>query len=232
MHEAIVSPLEAWGNFYVIVGSSAGALTGLQFVVMTLIAQTDVARGRGESVSAFGTPNVVHFCAVLLVASILSVPWSALRYAGLAIAGCGVLGSFYSVLVIRRAHRQREYQPVFEDWLWHTILPVVAYLALFVAGAALELNSAGALLTIGGAALLLVFIGIHNAWDTVTYVTMRRGIGNQEPGAIAGRGADPRAGAGADGPARSEASRGTGPDSSPASGAATAGESPDPRRMS
>jgi hypothetical protein len=177
MHETMASPLEAWGSFYVIVGSSAGALTGLQFVVMTLIAQTDLARGRGESISAFGTPNVVHFCSVLLVASILTVPWNALRYAGLAVAGCGVLGSFYSVVVIRHAHRQREYQPVFEDWLWHTILPVLAYLTMFLAGAVLELNAAGALLVIGSAALLLVFVGIHNAWDTVTYVTMRRGSG-------------------------------------------------------
>ena len=30
--------LAEWGNFYVIVGSSAGALIGLQFVVITLIA--------------------------------------------------------------------------------------------------------------------------------------------------------------------------------------------------
>ena len=32
--------LEGWKNFYVIVGSSAGALIGLQFVVITLIPQS------------------------------------------------------------------------------------------------------------------------------------------------------------------------------------------------
>jgi hypothetical protein len=182
MHGAIVPPLEAWGNFYVIVGSSAGALTGLQFVVMTLIAQTEFARGRGESVSAFGSPNVVHFCAVLLVASVLSVPWSAMRPAGLAVAGCGMLGSIYSVVVVRRAHRQREYRPVFEDWLWHTILPMLAYAVLLGAGAAVEWSPESTLLAIAAAALLLVFIGIHNAWDTVTYVTMRAGLGEPRRG--------------------------------------------------
>jgi hypothetical protein len=30
------------------------------------------------------------------------------------------------------------------------------------------------LFVIGGAALLLVFIGVHNAWDTVTYVVEAR----------------------------------------------------------
>src|SRR5258706_3961191 len=99
--------LESWGNFYVIVGSSAGALTGLQFVVMTLIAQTERARGSGETLSAFGTPNVVHFCSVLLVSAILSVPWGALRPVGLAITTCGVLCTLYSIVIIRRAHRQR-----------------------------------------------------------------------------------------------------------------------------
>jgi hypothetical protein len=177
------SPLEAWASFYVIVGSSAGALTGLQFVVMTLIAQSERVRSRGESISAFGTPNVVHFCAALLVASILSVPWDSLRPAGLAVAGCGVLGSLYSVVVMRRAYRQSEYKPVFEDWLWHTILPPVAYLTLFVAGAVLVRHSAGALLAIGGASVLLVFVGIHNAWDTVTYLTVAQATREPQPGA-------------------------------------------------
>src|SRR5436309_1108131 len=130
MHEAVESTLKAWESFYVIVGSAAGALTGLQFVVMTLIAEAGAAPGRKESISAFGSPNVVHFCAGLLVASILSVPWSGLRYAGVAVAGCGALGVVYSGVVLRRALRQGEYRPVFEDWLWHTILPMLAYAAL------------------------------------------------------------------------------------------------------
>ena len=172
MHEVVESPLRAWENFYVIVGSSAGALTGLQFVVMTLIAQAGRSRGRRDSISAFGTPNVVHFCAALLVASILSTPWGALLHAGVAITGCGVLGVVYSAIVLRLGRRQSEYQPVLEDWLWHTVLPAFAYATLFVAGAVLERNVAAALFAVGAASLLLVFIGIHNAWDTVTYVTV------------------------------------------------------------
>jgi len=185
MHGAVASPLEAWASFYVIVGSSAGALTGLQFVVMTLIAQTG-RRGRGETLAAFGTPNVVHFCAALLVASILSVPWGDLGHAGVAVAACGACGTAYAIIVLRRAHRQNEYQPVFEDWLWHTILPPLAYGALLVAGAVLGKDSTQALFAVGAATLLLVFIGIHNAWDTVTYVTM---TGVPDPGGASTRGA-------------------------------------------
>ena len=57
---------EAWESFYVIVGSTAGALTGLQFVVLTLISESGMPSS-GASMSAFGSPNVVHFCAALLV---------------------------------------------------------------------------------------------------------------------------------------------------------------------
>ena len=39
-----MSPLDQWDNFYMIVGTSAGALIGLQFVVMTLIAEGRLAR--------------------------------------------------------------------------------------------------------------------------------------------------------------------------------------------
>ena len=214
MHEAIAPPLEAWGNFYVIVGSSAGALTGLQFVVLTLVAQSGPVRSREETISAFGSPNVVHFCAALLIAAILSAPWAGLRPAGLAVAGCGVLGIVYSAIVLKRAVRQSAYQAVFEDWLWHTILPTLAYVALFVAGAVLMRSPVGGLFVIGAALLLLVFIGIHNAWDTVTYITMRAA---QETEAGTGGGAYARSG--------NEAARSSGPGSSSASGLARAGES-------
>jgi hypothetical protein len=63
-----------WQSFYVIVGSSGAALTGLQFVVMALIAEAD-RKGSSEAVSAFGTPTVVHFCMVLAASAVLSAPW-------------------------------------------------------------------------------------------------------------------------------------------------------------
>src|SRR5436190_24376937 len=40
--------LSLWENFYVIVGSSAGALTGLQFVVMALIPDSPTQAGEHE----------------------------------------------------------------------------------------------------------------------------------------------------------------------------------------
>jgi hypothetical protein len=172
MHETGLTP-QAWESFYVIVGSSAGALIGLQFVVLTLITEAGMIRG-GETLSAFGSPNVVHFCAALLVSAIFSAPWHGLGPPGVAVAVAGVFGLVYSIAVLRRALRQRDYRPVLEDWIWHAALPLIAYAALVHAGIQLSRVSADALFIVGGSALLLVFIGIHNAWDTVTYVTLER----------------------------------------------------------
>jgi len=164
-----VAPFDAWENFYIIVGSSAGALTGLQFVTIALIAESGLAKGQGE-VNAFGTPTVVHFCAVLLLGAVVSAPWPRPSEAGLLLALMGIAGLIYVAIVIRRARRQTGYSPVFEDWLWHAILPCLAYTGFAGGGITLTTHPVPALFTLGAAALVLLFDGIHNAWDTVLYI--------------------------------------------------------------
>jgi hypothetical protein len=165
--------LAAWESFYVIVGSSAAALTGLQFVVIVLSAER--SRGSIYTTRAFGTPNVVHFCAALLVSVVSSAPWPRVSGAAIAIAIVAVCGVAYAPIVLRRALRQKDYVPVLEDWIWHVALPFLAYAALLVAGIFLPQDPGFWLFLIGGAALLLLFVGIHNAWDSVTYLALERG---------------------------------------------------------
>jgi hypothetical protein len=105
-----------------------------------------------------------------LVAGLLIVPWQALWQAGLLLGLVGLVGVSYVLIVLRRVRRQRNYQPVLEDWLFHTVLPLVSYSALVVA--ALLLPGQPALFVIAGATVLLLFIGIHNAWDNVTYIAI------------------------------------------------------------
>ena len=171
MQEALLSPLATWQNFYVIIGSAAAALTGLLFVVATLIAQVRVrVSSPSEAFATFNTPNIVHFRSALLVAAILSAPWQALWNAGLLLGLSGLGGMIYVVIVLRRARRQTDYQPVLEDWLWHTVFPLVSYTALFVAAILLPGYPAPALFVIAAGTVLLLFIGIHNAWDNVIYI--------------------------------------------------------------
>ncbi len=173
MQEALLSPLATWHNFYSIIGTAAATLTGLLFVVITLIAGV---RARVPSPSSglaiFNTPNVFHFGAALLVAALLSAPWQALWNASLLLGLLGLAGMIYVVIVLRRVRRQKDYQLVLEDWLWHTVLPLVSYTALVGAALLLPGYPAPALFVIAAATLLLLFIGIHNAWDNVTYIAI------------------------------------------------------------
>ena len=163
--------LSLWESFYVIVGSSAGALTGLQFVVIAIVSDSEARTGKRE-LDAFGTPTVVHFCAVLAVSAIISAPWPELWEATTALLIAGVLGTIYTLIVMRRARQTIQYQPVMEDWIFHCVLPLVAYVLLVVAAAMLPRYHLLALFGIATFALLLLFIGIRNAWDTVTYVAV------------------------------------------------------------
>lgn len=174
-----MAPLSDWANFYVIVGSSAGALTGLTFVVISLVSE---ARQGSMSwgVGAFTSPTIVHFGAVLLVAMMLSAPWPALWQVGLLLGLCGVAGVAYSAIVVRRMRRREGYDPVTEDWLWHAAFPLAAYGVLTVMAALLPGNPTPALFGIAAVMALLLFVGIHNAWDVVTYIAIERSESRDE----------------------------------------------------
>jgi hypothetical protein len=173
MEQTVASPLSVWEAFYVIIGSASAALTGLQFVVLVLSTEMNTL-GSGSATRAFATPTIVHFCAVLFIAAIVTAPWSALASAGIALGACGVVGFVYAVMVVRHARRQTDYVPVLEDWIWHGALPLIAYAALLVAAVLLQRDPVSSLFVIGGAALLLLFVGIHNAWDSVVYIALQR----------------------------------------------------------
>lgn len=161
--------LSRWENFYVIIGSSAGALIGLQFVVMTLIAEIPMVSDLKRASGAFATPNIVHFGAVLLLSAVISAPWQGIAPVAIVWGILGLVGLVYLLIVIRRMRIQTAYSPVFEDWSFHVLLPFVAYATLVGSAYAARSNVHEALFGVGGAALLLLFIGIHNAWDAVTY---------------------------------------------------------------
>jgi hypothetical protein len=171
--QAAHSLLASWEAFNVIVGPAAAVLIGLQFVAITLSAEANTP-GAGSAIGAFSTPTIVHFCAVLFIAAMLSAPWPTLSPVALLLGACAVVGLAYTLLVVRRARRQTAYVPVLEDWIWHAALPLIAYAILLVAALLLQLDPATILFVIGGMVLLLLFIGIHNVWDGTVYVAIER----------------------------------------------------------
>lgn len=172
--------LAEWDSFCVIVGSSAGALIGLQFVVMTLMAERRMPRS-ADAGAAFGSPTVVHFSVVLFLSALLRAPWQSLTSVMILLGLFGIGGLVYAVIVLRRMLRQTVYQPVAEDWLFHLMLPFVSYVLLAVTPVWGEPHARLALFGVAAASLLLLFTGIHNAWDAVAFSVFTPGQGSTGP---------------------------------------------------
>ena len=173
------SLLAGWESFYVIVGSSAGGLTGLTFVVIALAA--DAQRAREDGLRAFVTPIILHFGQVLALSAFLSMPHPSILALSIGFAAAGTVGLAWSGVILANMPRNRsDYEPVWEDWLWNVILPVLAYLLMLAAAVAVWHHTAGALYTIAASTLALLFIGIHNAWDIAVWMTLARSRANKD----------------------------------------------------
>ena len=167
----VLPPLEGWDNFYVIIGSSAAALTGLQFVVIALMAGDDQVPRDTSALEAFATPTIVHFSAVLLIAAFISMPHHTFVSLRWCLILTGFAGILYATWVTVTALRQKAYTPELEDWIFHSILPVIAYASVFIASLMIGSRSESGLFGVAGSTLLLMTIGIHNAWDAAIWTT-------------------------------------------------------------
>ena len=169
MTEFTTTILEPWHDFYVMTGGAAAALTGLMFVVFTLVS-ADRMRRNPDGVSTFSTPTVAHFAAALLVSAILLAPWRTLTSPAAVLGFCGFCGLVYVIYLLHRTRRLSNYSADTEDWTWYLVLPFAAYAAILTGTILLVERPHDALFADGAGVLLLMFIGIHNAWDIVTYI--------------------------------------------------------------
>jgi hypothetical protein len=162
-----------WDNFYLIVGSAAGALIGLMFVVATLTTRQDpdlVSRGG----PVYVTPIVFHFAVVMVVSVMAAVPGLPLTVMGVFLAVAAVTGFCYAAVTTKRIFEpDRPDSPDLSDKCFYGILPAVIYLALAGAAAAIWLAPDAALYATGAVMLVLLLIGIRNAWDLATTLAQR-----------------------------------------------------------
>ena|SRR5579872_6398610 len=171
--------LTDWQSFYVLLGSSAAALIGLTFVVITISAERDNIPGsaiaRLAGLRVFITPTAVHFGSALWLSALLLVPGQVAVVLEALLATTGVAGLLYCATLLRRMlFASFGYKPFVSDLVWNAALPVIAYLALSAAGFLFPHRPTVSLYVTGGAVVLLLFIGIHNAWDVVVWMTTER----------------------------------------------------------
>ena len=176
MNDPFHSELAGWSNFYLVTASAAAALTGLQFIVQTLMTPESFRRFSGgdpeSGIAAFATPTVVHFSVAMMVSAILCAPWPG--YAGLqATIGAIMAGALvYQAIVFRRTRRQKVYATTAYDWVWYVSFPAVAYAFILAAAVAGPFAAPWPPFLCAAGVLVLLGVGIHNSWDSVTYMTI------------------------------------------------------------
>jgi hypothetical protein len=162
-----------WDNFYVITGSSAAGLTGLTFVVIALAA--DSKRVNMNGLRAYVTPTIVHFGTVLALAAYLSMPHQGVLSLSLGFGAAGLAGLIYIGVIAKSIGRiASEYIPVREDWIWNVVLPALVYSALFAIALLIWRRPEQCMYGAAVVSVLLMFIGIHNAWDIAVWNSVRK----------------------------------------------------------
>jgi hypothetical protein len=173
--------LNDWQNFYMIMGTAAATLAGLMFVATTLLAGLNPhVETANAGISAFNTPTVVQFCAVLLLAGIFSAPWQTFSTISLLLGLLSAGMVVYQIIVMQRMLRMPHYQSTLEDWLWYMVLPFMADILFIVAAILLSTNPSLALYLVSSALMMLLLIGIRNAWDNVTFLALMRAHSHAE----------------------------------------------------
>jgi len=170
--QPVPAMLADWSNFYVITGSAGAGLTGLTFVVIVLVAQARRANMNG--LRAFVTPTIVHFCTVLGLAAFLCAPHQTATSLSIGFGAAGAVGLVYASAVAASMWRNTTYVAVLEDWLWHALLPMLAYGALLAMAFLTLHRTEQNLYGVAAVSMLLLFTGIHNAWDVAVSISMRR----------------------------------------------------------
>lgn len=182
MDPSLSDLLHEWRDFYVLVGTASATLVGLMFVAVS-IGTPIFNEDHRAAMTAFITPTVTHFAAVLyacLVATIPSHTWYTLG----GLLGAGALaGSFYTGgLVVQMIVRHR-FKIDFSDGLFYALLPLSGYL-LAVAAAALLFTHAAVLSAdlMAAAVLTLLFAAIRNAWDMMVWIVIKTPGSGPPPG--------------------------------------------------
>jgi hypothetical protein len=163
-----------WENFFYLIGSAAGALIGIMFIVITLTAGHEPRRvSRGAPV--YVTPIVFHFAVVLVISASSEVPGLTLMAVALLLGASAVAGLAYSSATTIRLCRKGWEDPIpgWSDKCFYGFLPTMIYIALLGAAGAVLVGARKAAFAVGAIMLGLLLLGIRNAWDLATTLAQR-----------------------------------------------------------
>ena len=161
-------PLEDWRDFYVMIGTASGAIVGASFIVASLL--SGVRGERGLGMRGFISPTTYHLASVLVGSAVLAVPKIGPIAVALLLGGGGLAGAVYGCIVIARIWK---HNLDVADWMFYGFLPLIAYTALAAAALMILFDIGSPLYVLGASLVLLLIIGMRNAWDMATFLIMR-----------------------------------------------------------
>jgi hypothetical protein len=180
----VMAQFQQWQNFYMLLGGASATLVGLMFIAISLGSGRWTAEDKpivNVGLSAFLSPTFIHFVYVLVTAVIVFVPTlSGTVFGGLLIlTGIGSLGHVARhVPFLRERYRTGGLDR--SDLAWYSLMPSIAYALYLGAGAGLLKDGlqgtrpVRALDALAAASVLLLVIGVRNAWDLVVYQVLRQ----------------------------------------------------------
>jgi hypothetical protein len=163
---------EGWDNYFVLLGTAAGGLIGLLFVVITLTSGLDRDRALRAS-GIYMTPNVVHFAVTLVVSAMVLAVRVSTRVDALILAGAALAGLANAVrtsLGIRAFTRESGSSPHWSDLPAYGFAPGLIYVLLVGVAAAVWVGAAFAPFALAGLLMILMLLAIRNAWDLITWI--------------------------------------------------------------
>ena len=163
---------EGWDNFFVLIGTAAGGLIGLLFVVITLTSGLD----RNRSLRASGvymTPNVVHFAVTLVTSALVLAPRMSTRADALVVTGAALAGLGMAVrtsLGVAAFAREAGNPPHWSDIPLYGYAPGLIYMLLLGDAAAIWQGAGFAPYVLAMLLMILMLLAIRNAWDLITWI--------------------------------------------------------------
>jgi hypothetical protein len=166
---------EAWTEYFFMIGSSAAALIGLMFVVVTLTAGRDrdqLEQGK----HLYTSPIVWHLGVVLVLSGGALAPTITAKVFGLVSGGLALLGIGMGIRnAIGIARGQVATPGPGFDVFWYGLAPAFAYAGLGWSAVSILREYSWSASTVAASLMALLLVSIHAEWDLVTFLAPQAG---------------------------------------------------------
>ena len=176
MGNSFTDILSEWHSFFSLTGQAAVTLMGLVFVAASLGASLAKAGSTASGIRAFVNPTIIHFSAVMVLASLTLIPTQGFNSLGSLLCLTGVAGLLYAgvVIVQLRKHHRRHTPVALVDWFWSGCLPALGYLLILTAALGLLMRVPFALNGLALAVIVFLLLGIRNAWNLLLWIAQHQ----------------------------------------------------------